>query len=48
VAGFEALVRWEHPERALINADQFVPVAQGYRFSKPPSEDGVDALLAPG
>jgi diguanylate cyclase (GGDEF)-like protein len=28
VAGFEALVRWEHPERGLVSPGEFVPAAE--------------------
>lgn len=28
VTGFEALVRWEHPERGLIEPSQFLPLAE--------------------
>ncbi|MGA3403323.1 MAG: diguanylate cyclase, partial [Acetobacteraceae bacterium] len=28
VAGFEALLRWHHPERGMISPDKFVPLAE--------------------
>ncbi|MCW2308206.1 diguanylate cyclase (GGDEF)-like protein/PAS domain S-box-containing protein [Rhodobium gokarnense] len=28
IAGFEALVRWEHPRRGRLNAGEFIPIAE--------------------
>ncbi|HEX8904496.1 MAG TPA: EAL domain-containing protein, partial [Longimicrobiaceae bacterium] len=28
IAGFEALARWEHPERGLLPPDEFIPLAE--------------------
>jgi EAL domain-containing protein (putative c-di-GMP-specific phosphodiesterase class I) len=35
VAGFEALARWQHPERGLISPEEFVPLAEQTGIIKP-------------
>ena len=38
VSGFEALLRWHHPERGMIPPGQFIPIAEDLRLINPIGE----------
>jgi EAL domain-containing protein (putative c-di-GMP-specific phosphodiesterase class I) len=41
----EALVRWQHPERGLLQPDDFIPVAQNTGLIRPLTRAVLDAAL---
>jgi len=45
VTGFEALVRWQHPEQGLIFPDKFIPVAEMTNLIKPLTRRVIEKAL---
>ncbi|MEM8813359.1 MAG: EAL domain-containing protein [Pseudomonadota bacterium] len=46
VVGMEALVRWRHPERGMISAETFMPVAQSSGLIVPIGKRVIETALA--
>ncbi|MGB4248582.1 MAG: EAL domain-containing response regulator [Pseudohongiellaceae bacterium] len=44
--GFEALVRWQHPERGLIMPNEFIPLAESSGLIDPLTTQVVDTALS--
>jgi diguanylate cyclase (GGDEF)-like protein len=45
VTGFEALVRWQHPERGLLSPDEFLPLAEETGLVLPIGEYVIEEAL---
>ena len=48
VVGFEALVRWRHPQRGVLLPDAFLPVVEGTRLIAPADPAGAGPRAARG
>jgi EAL domain-containing protein (putative c-di-GMP-specific phosphodiesterase class I)/GGDEF domain-containing protein len=46
VAGFEALLRWQHPEHGFVPPDEFIPMAEQTGLIKPVTAWVLDKALA--
>jgi diguanylate cyclase (GGDEF)-like protein len=46
VAGVEALIRWQHPERGFLQPEEFLPVIEDHPFAVVLGEWVIDAALA--
>ena len=46
IVGFEALIRWQHPERGLIPPAQFIPLLEQHPLSIPVGDWVIETALA--
>ncbi len=46
LVGVEALIRWKHPQRGMVNPAEFIPVAEGHRMMLPISRWVLNEALA--
>jgi diguanylate cyclase (GGDEF)-like protein len=46
IVGFEALIRWQHPERGLLPPGQFIPVLEQHPLSLPLGDWVIETALA--
>lgn len=46
IVGFEALIRWQHPERGLIPPSQFIPLLEQHPLSIPVGDWVIETAIA--
>jgi diguanylate cyclase (GGDEF)-like protein/PAS domain S-box-containing protein len=46
IVGFEALIRWQHPERGLLPPSQFIPLLEQHPLSIPVGDWVIETALA--